>query len=78
MPRKAWKLVTFQYFSLNELALGTYGYSWREDGAKHDSPYIRVVISKYNRAHIDPAAKQFNVSTGYHDGKFYSNCCKAC
>ena len=62
---------------LNDLALGTYGYSWDEQGQGGEDdvkmpPQIKLVIEKYDSSDIVPAEKMYYVSESTHEGMLSS------
>ena len=55
-------LLSLQFFDLDSVALGSYGYKWVEPNNPNEPPAVQMTIRKYHESKIDPAHKIFVVT----------------
>ena len=51
-----------QFFTLDDVALGSYGYGWTDRLNRSAMPALMMTTRKYNESCIDPATKIYFVS----------------
>ncbi len=55
--------LTVQYFYLEKIAAGPYGYEWDiSEGNESTTPHLHLKIRKYKHGRIDPTTRTYDVS----------------